>query len=72
MKDDCPNEAQSQLGVAIHNIFRSDIDQFDLLVAQKVQRHLSILQHVETHFTLLSWLQGESELRIRIEWNYGH
>lgn len=60
MEDDGPNKAQRQLWIAIDDIFRADVDQLDLLVPQKVQRHLSVLQHVETHFTLLSWLRDET------------
>lgn len=65
MEDDGPNEAQRQLGVAIDDIFGSDVDQFDLLVAQKVQRHLSVLQHVEPHFTLLPWLGEKYYLLVK-------
>lgn len=64
MEDDGPNKAQRQLGVAIDDIFGSDVDQFDLLVAQKVQRHLSVLQHVEPHFTLLPWLEDKDRLLV--------
>ena len=32
MEDDCPNEAEGELGVAVHNVLPPDVDQLDLLV----------------------------------------
>ena len=32
MEDDCPNEAECELGVAVHNVLPPDVDQLDLLV----------------------------------------
>lgn len=57
VKDDCPNKAQGQLRVSIDDVLCPDVDQLDFLIPQKVQCHLSVLQHVEPHFTLLPWLQ---------------
>ena len=32
VEDDCPNEAEGELGVAVHDVLPSDVDQLDLLV----------------------------------------
>ena len=32
VEDDCPNEAEGELGVAVHNVLPPDVDQLDLLV----------------------------------------
>ena len=32
VEDDRPNEAECELGVAVHNVLASDVDQLDLLV----------------------------------------
>ena len=32
VEDDCPNEAECELGVAVHNVLPPDVDQLDLLV----------------------------------------
>ena len=32
MEDDRPNEAEGELGVAVHNVLPPDVDQLDLLV----------------------------------------
>ena len=34
MEDDCPNEAEGELGVAVHDVLPSDVDQLDLLVPE--------------------------------------
>ena len=34
MEDDCPNEAECELGVAVHNVLPPDVDQLDLLVPE--------------------------------------
>lgn len=62
MQDNRPDQAQSQFGVSIDNVLGSNINQFNLLITEKVQGHLSILQHMETHFTLFSWLKEQIEL----------
>ena len=35
MEDDRPNEAECELGVAVHNVLASDVDQLDLLVPRR-------------------------------------
>ena len=32
VKDDGPDEAECQLGVAVHNVLSSDVDEFDFFV----------------------------------------
>ena len=58
VKDDGPDEAEGQLGVAVHNVLSSDVDQFDFFVAQKPQSCLHILNGMEPHPTSFSRLEG--------------
>jgi len=58
VQDDGPYQTKSELRITVHDVLRSDVDQLDLLVAQKVEGHLHILQHVETHPTFLSRLKN--------------
>lgn len=67
MQYNSPDQAKRQLGITIHNILGAYVDQFDILKAQKVQRHLCVLQHVETHFALLSWLLSKTSIEISWE-----
>lgn len=53
--------------LAIDNIFRSDVDQLNFLEAQKVERHLNILQHVEAHLAFLSRLKVNKTIRSSFE-----
>jgi len=62
-----PDQAQGQLWIAVHNVLGAYVDQLDLLVAQEVQSHLCILQHMESHFTLLAWLKY-MKMRTKIRW----
>ncbi len=57
MQDDGPDEAECELGVAVHNVLAPDVDQLDLLVAQEAQRRLHVLDGVEAHAPALSGLQ---------------
>lgn len=45
----------------IYDVFCPDVDQFNLFEAQKVKRHLNVLQHVESHFAFLSGLKYQSK-----------
>lgn len=58
VQNDGPDETEGELRVAVDDVLRPDVDQFDFLVAQKVERHLGVLQHVEAHFSLLPWLES--------------
>jgi hypothetical protein len=51
-----------ELILAIDNILGSNVDQLDFLEAQKVKRHLNILQHVEAHLAFLPRLKMEHQL----------
>jgi hypothetical protein len=33
MEDDCPDESEGELRVAVDDVLAADVDQFDLLVA---------------------------------------
>ena len=59
MKDDGPDETKCELGVAVHNVLSSDVDQLDLLVPQEPQRGLNVLDRVEPHPASLSRLQNK-------------
>ena len=58
VKDDGPDEAEGQLGVAVHNVLSSDVDQFDFFVTQKPQSCLHILNGMKPHPTSFSRLEG--------------
>lgn len=49
MQDDSPYQAEREFGITVYDVLRPDVDQLDLLVAQKIESHLHVLQHVETH-----------------------
>lgn len=49
MQNDGPDQAKGQLRVAVDDVLSPDVDQLDLLVAEEVERHLHVLQHVEPH-----------------------
>lgn len=58
MQDDSPYQAEGELRVTVHDVLRADVDQFDFLVAQKIEGHLHVLQHVKTHPTSLPRLKN--------------
>ena len=49
MQDDGPNETQGEFGVAVDDVLASDVDQFDLLVAEEPQGRLDVLDGMEAH-----------------------
>lgn len=57
MQDDGPYQAEREFWVAVHDVLRPDVNQLNLLVSQKVESHLHVLQHVETHSTPLPRLK---------------
>ena len=57
VEDDGPDEAEGELGVAVHDVLAADVDKLDLLVAEEPQRRLHVLYRVETHATSLPRLQ---------------
>jgi hypothetical protein len=57
VQDDGPYETEGQLGVAVHDVLRPDVDQLNLLVPEEVERHLHVLQHVEPHATSFARLK---------------
>lgn len=57
VQDDGPNQTECELWVTVDDVLRPDVDQFDFFVAQEIERHLCVLQHVEAHFSLLPWLE---------------
>ena len=62
VEDDGPDEAEGELGVAVHDVLAADVDKLDLLVAEEPQRRLHVLYRVETHATSLPRLQREKQL----------
>lgn len=49
MQNDGPYESECKFRISVDNVLRPDVDQLDFLVPEEVQRHLHVLQHVETH-----------------------
>lgn len=41
----------------VDDVLRSDVDQLNLLESQKVEGHLNVLEHVESHLAFLAWLK---------------
>ena len=64
VEDDGPDEAEGELGVAVHDVLAADVDQLDLLVAQEPQRRLHVLDGVEAHAAALSGLRWK-EVHVR-------
>lgn len=62
MQDNRPNQSQCKFRVSVHDVLSPDVHELDLLVSEEVQRHLDILQHVETHPTSLTRLEEEKIL----------
>lgn len=48
-QDDGPDEAQGETVVAVHNVMRAHIFKMNLLLLEKLQRFVNILQAVDTH-----------------------
>ena len=57
MQDDCPYEAEGELGVPVDDVLASDVDQLDLLVAEEPEGRLHVLDGVETHAAALAGLE---------------
>ncbi len=56
MEDDCPDETEGELGVAVDDVLAADVDQLDLLVAEEPQCRLHVLDGVEAHAAALAGL----------------
>lgn len=48
-KDDGPDEAQGETVITVHNVMRAHIFKMNLLLLEKLQRFVNILQAVDTH-----------------------
>lgn len=46
----------------IYDVFRPDVDQLDFLESKEIERHLNVLQHVESHFAFLAGLKRNETL----------
>ena len=57
VEDDGPDEAEGELGVAVHDVLAADVDQLDLLVPQEPQSGLHVLDCVKPHPTSLPRLE---------------
>lgn len=57
VQDDGPYQSQGKLRVAVDDILCPDVDELDLLVPEKVECHLDVLQHVESHPASLARLE---------------
>lgn len=57
MEDNGPDESQSKLGISVHDIFASDVDQFDFFVTEEPKCSFHILNGMETHPASLSRLK---------------
>lgn len=41
----------------VDDVLRSDVDQLYLFKTQKVESHLNVLKHVESHLAFFAWLK---------------
>ena len=57
VEDDGPNEAKGKFGIAIYNVFTTNIHQFYFLVSQESQSSFYILNGMKSHSTTLSRLE---------------
>ena len=62
VEDDGPDETEGQLGVAVHDVLAPDVDQLDLLVAEKAEGGLDVLYGVEAHPAPLARLKRKKNI----------
>lgn len=58
VQDDGPYQSEGELGVPVDDVLSPDVDELDLLVAEEVESHLDVLQHVEPHTASFARLEG--------------
>lgn len=49
MEDDGPYQSESEFGIAVDDVLRLYVDQFDVFALQKSQRYPDVIQHVKAH-----------------------
>lgn len=66
-KDDGPDETQGETVITIHNVMRAHVFKMNLLLLEKLQSFVNILQAVDTHAAFgWPWLWETAEERNKL------